>query len=161
MSISRKSALLTGLQSPISPLSLGVQNSELGLRALRYHRVVIMAGAHVDGARIHLLPLDIRFRFAHFQSFISISGELARTFWQTPLLPLRFRPLYFVYFQIFSPPFFSSCPSGISTVLLQRGFCFCDPTVLKSKLFQRTGIGSKLKLPKGKKAPTRGGRRGS
>ena len=76
MSISRKSALLTGLQSPISPLSLGVQNSELGLRALRYHRVVIMAGAHVDGARIHLLPLDTRFRFVSGSYFFSIFSVL-------------------------------------------------------------------------------------
>ena len=54
MSIVRKSAKSEGLQSHFSALGLEAQNSELGLGALRYRRVVIMIRAHVDGTRIRL-----------------------------------------------------------------------------------------------------------
>ena len=68
--------MFTGLQSPISSLGLGVQNSELALDAFPYLRVVIMAGAHVDGARIHLPPLDTPFRFVLFLYIFSPAEKM-------------------------------------------------------------------------------------
>ena len=51
--------MFAGLQSYISALGLGVQNSELGLGANLYHRVVVMTDAPVDGARLDLPPFFI------------------------------------------------------------------------------------------------------
>ena len=79
ISILREPTKFAGLQSPISALSLGTQNCDFALGALRYHRVVAMTGAHV-----------------------------------VPTLAFS-RPLCFLDFLVFSPPFFSSCPSGTST----------------------------------------------
>ena len=90
----RKSTKFAGLQSPISALSLGTQNCDFALGALRYHRVAAMTGAHV-----------------------------------VPALAFS-RPLCFLYFLVFSPPFFSGCPSGTSTkkkyrrIRIEGGFEF-------------------------------------
>ena len=51
------------MQAIISALGTGIQGDEFDLARLRYHKVVLMADADVDGQHIRTLLLTLLFRF--------------------------------------------------------------------------------------------------